>query len=155
MSPTELKPLLDQLAGPLVLYARQWCVSPEDIVQEAFIKLIQQRTKPDDPRAWLFRVVRNAAIDVMKSEKRRKDRENRVAQPESVFQAKLVDGLSEIDVQQALEALPDDEREVIVAHLWGGVSFEAIGQMLGCAASTAHRRYLQGLDQLRERWRDQ
>jgi len=36
MSPTEFARLIDAHAAPLVLYARQWCDAPEDVVQEAF-----------------------------------------------------------------------------------------------------------------------
>jgi DNA-directed RNA polymerase specialized sigma24 family protein len=31
-------------------------------VQEAFLKLVEQRSQPDRPLAWLYRVVRNGAI---------------------------------------------------------------------------------------------
>jgi RNA polymerase sigma-70 factor (ECF subfamily) len=47
--------------------------------------------------------------------------------------------------------LPLDEREVIVAHLWGGLTFEQIAAVAGCSSSTAHRRYAAGLSALRER----
>src|SRR4029079_367157 len=49
----------------------------------------------------------------------------------------------------ALQALPLDQREVIVAHLWGGLTFEQIAEVAGCSSSTAHRRYLAGLSALR------
>ncbi|MHC4355143.1 MAG: RNA polymerase sigma factor [Planctomycetota bacterium] len=48
----------------LMLYARQWNADQqaEDIVQDAFIRLLKQRKCPDNIRAWLFRVVRNCSI---------------------------------------------------------------------------------------------
>ena len=39
MDPDLLGNLLDQHSSSLELYARQWCDSPEDVVQEAFLKL--------------------------------------------------------------------------------------------------------------------
>ena len=42
----------------------------------------------------------------------------------------------EIDVA-ALQQLPEDQREVIVARLWGGLSFEQIAEVAGCSASTS------------------
>ena len=51
--------LVDRHAAALELFARQWCDTPEDVVQEAFVKLAPQRTLPENPAAWLFRVVRN------------------------------------------------------------------------------------------------
>ena len=53
--------------------------------------------------------------------------------------------------QAALAALSIDQREVIVAHLWGGLSFEQIAEVAGRSASTAHRLYHAGLSTLRER----
>jgi Sigma-70, region 4 len=44
-----------------------------------------------------------------------------------------------------------EEREVIVAHIWGGLTFEQIGEIAGCSASTAHRQYTAGLTTIRER----
>ncbi|MHC5544342.1 RNA polymerase sigma factor, partial [Singulisphaera rosea] len=54
--------LLDRHSAALELYARQWCDVPEDVVQEAFLKLSAQGLVPSRPAAWLFRVVRNGAI---------------------------------------------------------------------------------------------
>ena len=51
---------------------------------------------------------------------------------------------------QALARLPLEEREIIVAHLWGGLTFAEIGEVIGISSSTAHRRYESGLRQLRE-----
>ncbi len=52
----------------LMFYARQWSPDQqaEDIVQDAFIKLLKQRRCPYNVRAWLFRVVRNASISIVR-----------------------------------------------------------------------------------------
>ena len=50
-----------------------------------------------------------------------------------------------------LRALPIEQREVIVAHLWGGLTFEQIAEVAGCSSSTAHRHYSAGLSALRRR----
>jgi RNA polymerase sigma-70 factor (ECF subfamily) len=42
-------------------------------------------------------------------------------------------------------------REVIVARLWGGLTFAEIAEMVGCSLATAQRRYQAGLIELRER----
>jgi RNA polymerase sigma-70 factor (ECF subfamily) len=54
---------------------------------------------------------------------------------------------------EALETLPAEQREVIVLRIWGGRSFEEIAELIGKSTSTAHRRYEQGLESLREKWR--
>jgi RNA polymerase sigma-70 factor (ECF subfamily) len=143
--------LLDRHAAALGLYARQWCAAPEDAVQDAVCKLVGLRSPPDDPAAWLFRAVRNAAIDRGKAEKRRTKREATVAKPDRWFAEREVDGLDAVEAVAALESLPPDEREVIVARLWGGLTLEQAAAASGCSISTAHRRYEAGIAHLRER----
>jgi RNA polymerase sigma-70 factor (ECF subfamily) len=152
MSPELLGRLLDRHAGPLTLYARQWCTAPEDVVQEAFIKLAGQKPPPDHPVPWLYRVVRNGALSVARSALRRHRHETaRAARSPAWF---LPDESTALDGEAAalaLKRLPPEQHEVIVAHVWGGLTFEQIGELVGTSSSTAHRWYLAGLASLRER----
>src|SRR6185503_10283938 len=66
-----LSRLLDEHGPSLVLYAQQWCDSPEDVVQEAFIQLMRQRPVPANLIGWLYRVVRNEAVSASRSANRR------------------------------------------------------------------------------------
>jgi RNA polymerase sigma-70 factor (ECF subfamily) len=143
--------LIDTHAAALVLYARQWCAAPEDVVQAAFAKLAALGTLPDDPAAWLYRVVRNAAIDAGKADRRRQRREQAVARPVRWFAEPQIDGLDAAAAVTALEALPADQREVIVARLWGGMTLQQVADVTGCSVSSAHRRYESGIAALRER----
>ncbi len=150
MSPTELTALFDAHAGPLVLYARQWCGVPDDVVQEAFLKLVRQRRPPHDAVAWLYRVVRNAALDAAKMARRRRRRESASSGAVRWFVESEVDGLDAETAIDALDRLVPENREIIVARHWGGLSFEQIGEVVGCSASTAFRRYTAGVEELRE-----
>jgi len=150
MGPTEFAQLVDAHGPALQLYARQWCDVPEDIVQDAFVKLFTARPGPTDVAAWLYRVVRNAAMDAAKTSRRRKKREAAAARPEPWFAQDQAGGLDAKQAIVALQALPIDEREAIVAHLWGGLSFEQIGAVADCSASTAFRRFSKGIEQLRK-----
>jgi RNA polymerase sigma-70 factor (ECF subfamily) len=148
----QLTELVDRHAAALVLYARQWCAAPEDVVQEAFVKLASQRRWPEQTLAWLYRVVRNGAISAARAAQRRHRHEQSAARPDVCwFQPAAASPLEEEEVTQALKTLPLEQREIIVAHLWGGLTFEQIAAVTGCAASTAHRRYQTGLQTLRER----
>jgi RNA polymerase sigma factor (sigma-70 family) len=154
MGPERLGQLLDEHAAALVLYARQWCAVAEDVVQEAFVKLAAQRTDPDNPVAWLYRVVRNGALGAARAERRRRRHEAfAAARVPSWFVPAEGLGLDAATVTAALQELPIEQREVIVAHLWGGLTFEQIGEVIGTSSSTAHRRYLTALAVLRERLR--
>ena len=57
MTPQLLGQLIDDHAAALTLFARQWCAAPEDVVQEAFVKLSAQRPLPNDPVGWLLSLI--------------------------------------------------------------------------------------------------
>jgi RNA polymerase sigma-70 factor (ECF subfamily) len=133
-----------------MLYARQWCDGPEDVVQEAFIRLARQWTRPERVVPWLYRVVRNAAIASSRGARRRRIREARASAGEAWFAATD----DRIDAEHAARLLDDLEpeyREAIVARLWGGLTFEEVARLHGCSLTTAHRRYQAGLARLHER----
>lgn len=153
MDTQTLTSLIDQHAAVLVLYARQWCDVPEDVVQEAFVRLMQQSRPPQHPVAWLYRVVRNEALVQARSARRRQSREAKAARPDLAWFHPSVeaDGLEPLAVAETLASLPLDEREVIVARLWGNLTFDEIAQLTGLSKATAFRRYEAGLARLRER----
>jgi RNA polymerase sigma-70 factor (ECF subfamily) len=150
MSPADVARLIDTQSAPLVLYARQWCDAPEDVVQEAFLKLVRQGRSPQDAVAWLYRVVRNGALDAARKARRRQRRESAVARSVRWFVEPEVDGLDAETAVAALQRLGAEQREVIVARHWGGLSFEQIAEVAGCSASTAFRRYTAGVEELRK-----
>jgi len=152
MDPAPFGRLVEEHAPALMLYARQWCPVPEDVVQEAFLKLIGQRQPPPNVVPWLFRVVRNQAISAARAALRRKRHETAVAaQTASWFVPAAEAVLDGQAVTQALHALPAEEREVITLHLWGGLTFAEVAEVVDCSASTAHRLFLRGVEHLRHR----
>ena len=146
-----LTALVDRHAAGLVLYARQWCAAPEDVVQAAFLKLARAGTPPENLVPWLYRVVRNGAIDAGRAARRRQKHEARAAERAPCWFTPPDDptGLDARAATDALQAIPLDAREILVAHLWGGLTFEQIAATVGGSASTAYRRYAAGLELLR------
>jgi len=142
--------LFDEHASALVLYARQWSDRPEDAVQDAFISLARQSRLPDCVVPWLYRVVRNGSIAATRGERRRRRREALVSDPEAWF-ASADERIDAADATRLLSELEPDVREVVVARLWGGLTFDEIARLQGCSLSAAHRRYQAGLARLQER----
>ncbi|HVA49092.1 MAG TPA: sigma-70 family RNA polymerase sigma factor [Pirellulales bacterium] len=152
VAPELLGRVLDEHGPALVLYARQWCSSPEDVVQEALIQLARQRQAPEKLLPWLYRVVRNGAIGAARGARRRRKHETVAAQrADDCFEPAEGDRLDAAEAARCLATLPVEQREVIVARLWGGLSFQEIGDLIGTSSSSAHRWYEAGLEALRER----
>ena len=152
LAPETVTRLWDQHSAALVLYAQQWCDAPEDVVQEAFLLLVRQAVPPDNPVGWIYRVVRNRAINAARSRGRRSRRETAVAaRGEPWFDIAPGDRLDAAAATDALKQLPIQEREAIVARVWGGLSFEEISRISDSSASTVYRCYQRGIASLRER----
>lgn len=148
-----LSRLLDEHSGSLMLYARQWCDTPEDVVQEAFVLLARQTVAPENLIGWLYRVVRNGAISAARAAGRRARYEMAAARRgDCWFEPSEGDHLDALAATEALRQLPIDEREAIVARLWGGLSFDEIATLMGASTSSVHRWYHAGLSALRERF---
>lgn len=124
--------------------------SHEDVVQEAFMKLVQRPLElpPEvkgDPAAerallssWLHKVVRNQAMDTLRAEERRKHREEQVAGREaSETRGSSVDeGDTRAAVQRSLNRLPADQREVLVLRLLSDKSYREIAEITGKKVGT-------------------
>ena len=147
-----LTELVDQHGAALVLYARQWCDTPEDVVQDAFLLLVRQPKAPENAVGWLYRVVRNGAISASRSAARRARREASAGRRDPPWFSPSRDDWPDADaVTRALQGLSPEEREAIVARIWGGLTWGQIAGLAGSTKSTVHRRYQSGLVALRER----
>jgi len=152
LEPERLEAILARHGRPLVLYARGWSDSPEDVVQEALVELVRQPSVPENLVGWLYRAVRNRAISRGRSQQRRRRHEAAAAGlTEPWFEPTDGQRLDAEAATRALAGLPPDERETLVARLWGGLSFAQIAELVGTSSSTAARRYQTALVALRER----
>lgn len=145
--------LFDAHARALQLYARQWVGAAEadDVVQRVFVRLISGGRLPENARTWLFRCVRNEAIGAWRSARRRGRREREVASGAAGwFAPQPGDALDARAAQAALEALPAEQREVVMLRLWSGLTLAEIAEVTGTAVSTAHDRYRAALAAVRK-----
>ena len=144
--------LFDAHAARLVLYARQWLdrAAAEDVVQESYLRLLSQRTPPQNVKAWLYRAVRNEAISQQRSSNRRKQREQKSAETEIWFETDQGTWIDGALAKAALEALPDTQREVILLRIWGQMTLKEIATITGSSTSSVFDQYRAGLKALRE-----
>ncbi len=55
-----------------------------------------------------------------------------------------------LEVQEALRALPSEQREVVVLHVWSQMTFCEIAALILIPSNTAASRYRYALSKLRE-----
>ena len=140
----------------------------EDILQEVFSELVEayRMMKPlEQVTAWLFRVARNRITDLFRSKKREASKEPAVttedgetlewedllpapdAGPESAYARSVL--LEEMDA--ALDELPEEQREVFVAHELLGYSFKELAEQTGVSVNTLLSRKHYAVLHLRQR----
>jgi RNA polymerase sigma-70 factor (ECF subfamily) len=146
---------LDQHGAALLLLARQWVggrADAEDVVQEAFIRFWRSRERVAEPVGYLYACVKRCAFDWRRGRDRRSRREQKSARPESElrFEATLEQRERRDAVDAALVSLPDNQAEVLVMRIWGGLTFPQIAVAVDVPVDTAKSRYRYALARLRE-----
>jgi RNA polymerase sigma-70 factor (ECF subfamily) len=116
----------------------------EDITQNVFAKLMKAITKyqeRDVPfAAWIMRVARNAALDHMRARRAIPAEEVRLADS---GQAHTSLHLTQ-DLRNALEQLPEDQREVLILRHIAGLSPVEIATTLEKSESSVHGLHHRG-----------
>jgi RNA polymerase sigma-70 factor (ECF subfamily) len=141
-----------QRAAGLRLFAQQWvdAATAEDVVQEALVALFAERPTPQNPIAWMYRVVRNAAFNQHRSSTRRWRRERVVAEARGDwFESRPDVAMDARAAEQALESLTSENRELVVMRIWGELTFAEIASVMALSESTVHGRYKKALGELR------
>jgi len=147
----EVERLYAQLGPGLVAFACSILgdrASAEDVLHQVFLKLLVRSViTPDDPRSYLYRAVRNATLNVQRSRSRHVELDSEPAW----FEASSGNAGEGLAVEVALKELPNEQREVIMLRIWGGMTLEEAAAVLEIPANTAASRYRYGLARLRER----
>jgi RNA polymerase sigma factor (sigma-70 family) len=143
----------------------------EDILQDVFYKLVEANRllmPIDHVTGWLFRVTRNRIADLFRKKKTESISTNDVvndsderlkledllpspdAGPDALYMRNLL--LDELEL--AIEELPEEQREVFVAHELEGHGFKQIAAETGVSINTLLSRKRYAVLHLRERLAD-
>ena len=150
----QLAELYENHGTELLLYARQ--LGPdhqaEDIVQDAFIKLLKQRRCPDNVKAWLFRVVRNCTVSIIRRLHQQRRAGRKFLHGEVTWFESRPDNL--IDARQAqdiLQTLPSHLCEIVLLRIWGQMSLKEISQVMNKSIPWIHHEYKTALEMIRKK----
>jgi RNA polymerase sigma-70 factor, ECF subfamily len=127
-----------------------------DVMQDVFVRLANSTTslsEVNEPRAFLLTMARRSVIDrTRRASTRVHYHHAAAAEAPGVFEAMASpdDGLCREALEQALMALPEEQRSVVVMHLWAGLTFRQIASALEISQNTAASRFRYGVIKLRE-----
>jgi len=123
----------------------------------AFERLYRARARLDHgrgtPRAWLFAIARNAALDELRRRRRQPQSELPDVTPgdrDADSDGALEQIARRATVRDALAALPLRERELVLLKFHGQLSNSELARALGISESNAGTRLHRALTRLRE-----
>ncbi|HET7537237.1 MAG TPA: sigma-70 family RNA polymerase sigma factor [Candidatus Didemnitutus sp.] len=127
----------------------------EEVAQKVFSDLARRApalTGHPALTGWLYRTTRYVAIDAIRAEQRREKLAESLRQmPDD---ASFVD--SSVDwerlrpvIDEALDHLKDNDREILLLRFFNGLSYAAVGQRLALSENAARMRAERALDKLR------
>jgi RNA polymerase sigma-70 factor (ECF subfamily) len=132
----------------------------EDLAQEAFVKAFQSidRFKPGEPFGpWIYRIVTNLSLDVIKHRQRFRHEEIRDSFPASrADRADLAAATNELGrrIDEAIESLPNMQRVVARLYLVEHFDHAEIAAMAGLTKGTVRSHLSLARAKLRERLSD-
>ncbi len=132
----------------------------EDVLQETYLRLngIAGAAPLDEPIAYLYRVVRNLAIDGRRRKRRMADliltdtgQAEEVAEDRSSPEAEAAARSDLRAMRNAMAELPGRTRVALEMHRFGGHTLKDIAGHLGISIGLAHALVIDGLEHCRAR----
>lgn len=118
----------------------------EDVTQDIFVKLFI--SPPDssvkNPRAWIFQMTRNLAINALKKQGIDID------DLELVADDQISNVVTRMDIESAISRLPRVEREIVSLRINAELHFNEISHIVGLSVPATYRRYRKAIKALRE-----
>jgi len=131
-----------------------------DVTQEAFLRLHRHWRRRDTTRPfapWLYSVVRNLAIDLLRKRSTRKETaiESAAPKPSPLPTPEIQTRRAEMSQRlwREIERLPDLQREALLLRDWHGLSYKEIAETTGANVTTVNSRIHDARTRLRERLR--
>jgi len=123
----------------------------DDLVQAAYEHAFRKWRGLREParcRAWLFRIARNLHVDRVRARSARAEihlvEPSSHATPEPVVSAETVERLTARELQNALERLPEEQRQaVLLSDLWG-FRYDEIVEIMNTPIGTVRSRISRG-----------
>jgi RNA polymerase sigma factor (sigma-70 family) len=135
----------------------------EDLIQDIFIKIInnlKQNKYNDEGKflPWALRIAHNFCVDHFRKVKRTptiktsddQDLFEIIKHSDHPADYKMTRTQTHRNIQELVDLLPEEQREIIVLRHYANLSFKEIAQMTNCSINTALGRMRYGLINLRK-----
>ncbi len=126
----------------------------EDLLQGIFLQVYRKLGSFKGDAAigpWLYRLALNHCLDYVRSRQARMNKLTETLDAESSFEpiARRDTPIARLDLERALERLPDGCREAFVLHDVEGFDHKEVGRLLGIAEGTSKSQVFKARMKLR------
>lgn len=126
----------------------------EDLLQEIFLQAYRKMGSFEGKSAlgtWLYRLALNHCLDYVRSRRAKMNKLTETLDAEDSIQptARRSTPIAKIDLERAIERLPDGCREAFVLHDVEGFDHKEIGELLGIAEGTSKSQVFKARMKLR------
>ena len=128
----------------------------DDVAQEAFVNVHRSLATfrgDSDFGTWLFRIVKNCALNRLKQRKRKQRREVELAIADNEMVSMNAGIVSTEDtklhVERVLHELPTLQRAVVMLRHMNGLSTQQVSRILDCSEGTVKTHLQRGLKKMR------
>jgi RNA polymerase sigma-70 factor, ECF subfamily len=129
----------------------------DEVTQDVFLRLWRQPEQYDATRSglrtYLVSIAHHRAVDLVRSESARSQRERRVAEERSTTEYDLEHHAWDLDiaeqVRKALDGLPEGERDAIQLAYFEGRTYREVATLLGQPEGTVKSRIRAGMQKMR------
>jgi RNA polymerase sigma-70 factor (ECF subfamily) len=154
-----LLPHLEAMARLARFLMRGNQADADDLVQDAVLRAFQAfpRFRPGTNfRAWLFRILRNAHVDLLRKRGHRAEvagLEELVVESDAAveeFRARAARERASADLEIALATLPAEVRLALLLVDGEGMRYDEVAEVMGCPVGTVRSRLHRGRRLLRQ-----
>ena len=125
----------------------------EEVAQSVFTDLARNaaKLKPDTVlTAWLYRVAYRTAVDVVRSESRRQNREQMAVEIATMNSESSDWAYIEPLLDEGMQTLDETDRAAVLLRYFENKSLREVGQTFGTSEDAAQKRVSRAVDRLRE-----
>jgi RNA polymerase sigma-70 factor, ECF subfamily len=121
--------------------------SAEDTIHSVFEQLLRMGRSPAELRPYVFRSIRNKALDCLRRTRTRTDSMFEVTAASQKGEG--VPPIQPDEVERLLQTLSPDERETVILKIYNDFTFQEIANLRQVHLSTVASWYRRGLDELK------